>query len=292
MISFDLFLCRDFLLDEAFKSFIEQNIQFHLQASSSHQSLLLPFCKEEESTNTNEKNSNKTSSQTSLITNPIRKLEGRYRYVNVSLIPKLRIVKRDIRRRYIEMYNNVMNIHDISLLSGFLQEFCIPNCRYQINLPYSPQPVLKNGIFEILHHAIENQVTMPDGINLFGEAKIHVALERPGSRIISNATFKGTKIFDYLPSDKIAKFEQDSNETKGSDETKSTDSQQPEVSHSLLPIPDIHLSRSSHPVEVVFKGVLTLFLDDNNRIELFQVDDVYLSTKEVQSIDKEVPRIE
>ncbi len=49
---------------------------------------------------------------------------------NIPFIPSIRILKRDIRRKYVQMISNVMNSHDVSLFSSFIDEFYHPNFLY------------------------------------------------------------------------------------------------------------------------------------------------------------------
>jgi len=125
-----------------------------------------------------------------------RKLEGRNRKVNIALIPKLRIIKRDIRRRYIDMHSNVVNSHDPDLLLRFLKEFCAPNCKHVLTYRERSKTRVSSGIEGIYNHTVTHHQRFPDCVQFFSNTQIQIALDKPGSRIISSVVFKGTKIVD------------------------------------------------------------------------------------------------
>ncbi len=54
---------------------------------------------------------------------------------NPVYMPALRILRRDIRRRYCEMMNNVVNSYDSSLILNFFHDFSIPNLQRVLYYP-------------------------------------------------------------------------------------------------------------------------------------------------------------
>lgn len=214
--------------------------------------------------------------------------------MNVKLINELRIVKRDIRRRYIGMYNNVMNIHDHSLLLNFLHDLCTPTCSFTVCLPKNHRNHVWRGIPEIFLQIAGSQLKIPDGIQQLGNGKIHVSLEKPGSRIISSVSFQGKLLYQSRPETLLRKTAQLSllkystnsssslchsslkieEEEKKEDSNSSDDHHdQSQVIQGLLPL-DLFppLSQASKPKEIKASGLFTMILNDMNRIESFQMN--------------------
>ncbi len=238
--------------------------------------------------------------------NRFRKLKGRKRAVNVKKINELRIVKRDIRRRYIEMYNNVMNIHDPSLLSRFLNDVCTPTCSFTIGLPGNRPTLVRKGINEILLHTMESHMKIPDGVQCLSNGKIHVCLEKPGSRIISFASFRGTALYKFRVEMELEKSGQPSPRKYASDLSSFPSSLMMEEVEDVIENPSIAEEKKDdfadqtqltiipafdpfplllaiQPMEIMTSGLLTMVLDDTNRIENFHMDINYFHQKEVTS---------
>ncbi len=120
---------------------------------------------------------------------------------NIPFIPSIRILKRDIRRKYVEMISNVINSHDAALFSSFIDEFYHPN----FSISYtSPQTV--EHFFKPLHLIGRDRVKtfllggfffVPDGVEIHSDNKICKRLNENGSRIVGNLEKSGTMI--YLP---------------------------------------------------------------------------------------------
>lgn len=223
---------------------------------------------------------------------PFRRLKGRRRAVNVKLMNELRIVKRDVRRRYIGMYNNVMNVHDHSLLLSFLRDLCTPSCSFTVCLPNNRRNHVWRGVPEIFLQIAHSQLKIPDGVQQLGNGRIHVSLGKPGSRIISSVSFKGRLLYQSHPETSSMKSAQLSllkyssscpsslkieEDDALSAEKKKGDSQssdhQSQAILGLLPL-DLFpsLSQASKPKEIKATGIFTMILDDMNRIESFQMN--------------------
>eukprot|EP01040_Poterioochromonas_malhamensis_P006223 gene6223-6697_t len=111
----------------------------------------------------------------------------------------LHVLKKDIRRKYQEMYSNVINSHDAWLFTSFLKEFTNPNnIVLTITLPSQPNhPSLYcRGITEIVYGMTSIYLKLPDAVQLYEDIAIHVPHQGAGSRIISKMTFKGTRLFE------------------------------------------------------------------------------------------------
>jgi hypothetical protein len=57
------------------------------------------------------------------------------RCMNPNFMPEIRILRRDIRRRYGEMLLNVANTHDPSLFEKFIEDIFHPDCQIIRNQP-------------------------------------------------------------------------------------------------------------------------------------------------------------
>ena len=104
----------------------------------------------------------------------LKKLQGRTRFLNIrSRHPKLRVMKRDIRHRYTEIYNNVLNHPDADLLIAFFKEFCRPDCLFFVSVAPGLPKSTKIGAVEISRQAMEYRKTIPDGVQYLSDSKIH-----------------------------------------------------------------------------------------------------------------------
>jgi len=125
----------------------------------------------------------------------------RKRSFNVAFIPALRILKRDIRRRYIDMFNNVINSHDNQLFCSFIDEFYRPECKSAHFFPDNVAPCFQsveiNGVDLLKRTHMINTVALPDSVIQMYNAKICKRLDEKGSRIMGSFHAQGTAI--YLP---------------------------------------------------------------------------------------------
>ncbi len=99
-----------------------------------------------------------------------------------------------------EMYNNVINNHDVVLMEKFLREFCTPTCRYLVTVSRPSRPVVnivdRVGIPDILLGQVQFYIKLPDSIYQMGDAQIHVTYQQPGSYIVSAVKLQGTRLFE------------------------------------------------------------------------------------------------
>ncbi len=246
--------------------------------------------------------------------NRFRRLKGRKRACNVKKINELRIVKRDIRRRYIEMYNNVINIHDHSLLSRFLNDICTPTCSFSVGLPGTGDIKYEwKGIEKVFHHMMQSHLQIPDGVQCLSDGKIHVSLGKPGSRIISSVSFRGTLLYEFCQEIELERpAPLSSNSSTSASSSSSTTTITPssllieddddnvienpttkeqkvyfsDQTQLIPPVPlnPLLLSQANKPIEIITSGLFTMVLDDTHRIEKFHVDIHYFSEEEISSV--------
>ncbi len=120
---------------------------------------------------------------------------------NIPFIPSLRILKRDIRRKYVEMISNVINSHDPTLFSSFIDEFYHHNCSSTHTFPNNAEsffrPHLLKGKESLKSFHTSTCHLLPDGVVRHSENQICKRLNESGSRIVGKVETTGTMI--YLP---------------------------------------------------------------------------------------------
>mmetsp|Transcript_9803 Transcript_9803/g.10556 ORF Transcript_9803/g.10556 Transcript_9803/m.10556 type:complete len:318 (-) Transcript_9803:78-1031(-) len=133
--------------------------------------------------------------------------KGRRKSTNPVYMPSLRIFRRDIRRRYGEMFVNVMNNHDSSLLSRFFQEYCHPDCHFFTTRPTNeiPRKILqdslkkstdeKYNLGEVIDGFSRNYDLMPDSVFRLETTQVRVKQHEKGSVIIAKARVVGTRLY-------------------------------------------------------------------------------------------------
>lgn len=121
-----------------------------------------------------------------------KRTRKRRRHANPSFLPAIRILRRDIRRKYSEMMANVLNSCDAALHRCFLQEFAVPHVTdyYQ----EFPSELLAHFHYPRKVQGIEKQVEVfrrqylstLDIIFRLSDVKICQKLNIPGSRIVAS----------------------------------------------------------------------------------------------------------
>ncbi len=117
-----------------------------------------------------------------------------------AFMPELRILKRDIRRKYPEMLQNVMNSHDIHLLERFYKHFILPTADlYDCNAPsmvYDEYhwPKQSKGYQRKLEAMAMSFKLFPDSVFYLDDIQISVRLHERGSRIMGKTRSKQTQV--------------------------------------------------------------------------------------------------
>ncbi len=128
-----------------------------------------------------------------------RKYYKRKPSYKTAFIPSIRIVKRDIRRKYIEyILPTIFNTHDEELFSNFLNSFCSPNiisCSFSDNSSINFTKVYLKGFNAIKRMHMINSYLLPDTIIKFSNNKICQRLNENGSRIIGDFQSVGTIVY-------------------------------------------------------------------------------------------------
>ncbi len=126
---------------------------------------------------------------------------------NPIFMPELRILRRDIRRRYAEMFVNVINSHDLPLLIKFVQEFCRPDCRYikDYIAEGSELQALReamdrdmvtdlNGMIEIFAFCF---LVMPDSFFTLKESQLRVKQGVRETQIFAKIAVTATRLYSF-----------------------------------------------------------------------------------------------
>ncbi len=163
--------------------------------------------------------------------------------------PEIRILRRDIRRKYAFMLMNVMNSCDCLLLSQFLKEFAVPHFEAREEIAKNLEIKLIrmkviHGQDQFVKFLAMNFTMMPDGIFRMSEVKVCQTLNTSGSRIVLRGLMVGTMLYEVRKS--------------------STNDEKKEESPSYLPLQLLH-----KPYEYGLHVILTMQLDCKNRIISF-----------------------
>ncbi len=181
----------------------------------------------------------------------------RRRCINPSFMPEIRILRRDIRRRFGEMIANVVNSHDISLLRQFCNDMFRPDC--QIIRLNPPPNLVSRVIAELVYeevsrysnfsgfHSLVDEYTfhyemIPDFVFLLQESHLRLKQGFGGSVVTMKFSSRGTQTF-RIESNKI----------------------------NCVPIvPSIYTT---------FESIFTLILDEDNRIQYLHIEAFPVSEK-------------
>jgi hypothetical protein len=178
-----------------------------------------------------------------------------------AFIPSLRIVKRDIRRKYGEMMMNVMNSHDISFLSSFVCDFCNPSMEMldsgapdAIYEEYH-WPRQAQGFITLLSAMKMSFEVFPDSIFRMKDYMISVRLGEKGSRLTGTLVCKRSQLYDI-------EFQSDKND-HGNEKAQEKSGSSSFPSYKLIPIKTI----KEYHMECKF----TILLDELHRLESIQI---------------------
>lgn len=172
---------------------------------------------------------------------------------NISFLPGFRILKRDIRRRYAEMFNNVFNSHDPMMIVRFLQTFAAPDCRLAdtISADISSRTVFQStfviGVAGIMKLLAVHAYMIPDMVLLLHEAKVCKRSDQRGSKVVAHVTLRGTHLF--IPDVPIGRVEVDEQGAIRSDQ----------------------FQLQSCPKGVCIEGVFVFHLDELHRMRVLEL---------------------
>lgn len=118
---------------------------------------------------------------------------------NPVYMPALRILKRDIRRKYADMMNNVLNSDDRKLIWNFFRDFSTPMIQTVHNTFNDDlrtlYPTVISGLEQTVNIFCKNFIVMPDIVFRIMNVKICKRSDSSGSRIIALTTKRGTLLY-------------------------------------------------------------------------------------------------
>jgi hypothetical protein len=220
--------------------------------------------------------SGEDSESPELTTTVKKKQCGRKPSFRPEYMPGLRVLKNDIRRRYGEMYINVTNSQDPSLINKFFYQFCLPDCRYDPRIPEdnnfgkflhslkpkNPLAEAAGGVSSLVSGIIAMMPILPDMVARLLNFQVRITKGVSGSRLTATIAIQGSQIYEAIrePEEVIRKTLENS--------------PQPgtimEFSPSNCPDDEkIYFNLLSKPIPISIKCSLTMNLDDNYRIKSF-----------------------
>ncbi len=183
---------------------------------------------------------------------------------NPKFIPEIRIFRRDIRRRYVEMFNNVLNSYDLELHRRFLKEFGNPNLT-QV-LKSFPVDLIKKlnreprveGIDSLVEAFGKEYLAVPDIVFQLSNVKVCQSLNTSGSKIVATLIVRGTMLYSIAPT-----------ETQIQDKDQHLSTEKVDANNILAVSSRSHdhvvLKPLDEQIDYLIEGTATLSLDDQHR---------------------------
>jgi hypothetical protein len=221
---------------------------------------------------------------------------GKRRSTNPTYMPELRILRRDIRRKYCEMFRNVTNNRDFALIKSFFEEYCRPECTFTTTKQFdetsretmagvmkkSKGDVIVSSLRDFMAGMAVNCEMMPDAVFLLEDCQIRVKQGVKGSSVICKALLKGTRLYTMEPIEQKSDFSlviAEKSQTCCSVESSPAASPR-STSGSCDPNGDDLLVESGfrsqyrwvpveRPMETILEAVFTMKLDELHHIEQF-----------------------
>ncbi len=172
---------------------------------------------------------------------------------NAAYLPFLRILKRDIRRKYIDMLGNIFNYSDPKVVSQFFKTFAIPEFRHcdTVTEEIERKTVFRSayiqGIKSLLGHYVPSSYMLPDQFAQFDLIRVCKRSDEIGSRVISKLSIRGTWLYQpKVPVDLVIV-----------DEEGNVDQSQFQLHPS--------------PQGIYIEGICVMHLDGNHHIRVFEV---------------------
>ncbi len=207
---------------------------------------------------------------------------------------EIRVYRKDIRRRYSEMFLNVSNNHDLQLFKRFIDEFFRPDCQVIQVTPFDHElsrvieQIIRNGVDKALtslkefFYAYALHIEMrPDVIVKLKESQVRVRQGYRGSVVVTKFLMKGTQIMtvqdnttqqifksllsraEYLKDDSVSSYEL------------TIDS---ELKHDKVEVP---WTPVIPPIETIGEMIFIMTLDESNQVQRFHIEYHPISEKRV-----------
>ncbi len=210
------------------------------------------------------------------------------RAIYPSYMPELRVMRHDIRRRYGEMFVNVTNHHDISLLGKFFGEFCRSDCDV-INVTPANNELKRNidliffdgkdreniSLKEFLEIKIASFQMMPDQVSRLLESQVRVRQGTQGSVVMFTILVKGVKVFATYPLHENQRKQVSNCRNKRSNEIENSSFSSSSVSSENDAFEkrcDYSLEIASVPLDTVTGMAIAMVLDENHCIRKLNIE--------------------
>ena len=177
---------------------------------------------------------------------------------NPKFMPAIRIFRRDIRRKYAEMLNNVLNSYDLELHRRFLEEFGNPDLIQIIfqsypadlfeKLSYAPRI---EGIDSLVESIGRQYLTVPDIAFQLSDVKVCQRLNTPGSKVVATSMIRGTMLYSIVPTQRS--IQDNDHELSSEKEDRSRYEDQ------------VFLEMLDKQLDFCLEGIVTISLDDQHR---------------------------
>lgn len=191
---------------------------------------------------------------------------------NPKFIPAIRILRRDIRRKYGEMLMNVLNCCDLDLHRKFLNEFAVPHLSQHF-LVFPPEMLARfhfspqfQGIEAMIESFRRQYMVTPDITFQLSEVQIYKRLNTPGSRIVAKSYVRGTILYSLIPSEQLVEDVQTRTNVISVDKISSHGRR--DISESKK---EFFLQALDQQLDYCVDGFLTISLDDQHRFVSVEV---------------------
>lgn len=195
-------------------------------------------------------------------------------------VPFQRILKRDIRRTYPQMYLNVINSGDIELALAYFQRFYDQNCQMLRLVQANDQGSLTvsdvtqiTGLYMIFLHFASLMESIPDLICQWKDAYIRQHANSQCSEVVLELTWKGTKFFQLDINEMKAAVEEFQQRT-GSAFPKQ------QLAMQILQNSAMYM-KTMDPTRFTSVGRITLFLDERNCIQNMEIRRLLMTAEPV-----------
>ena len=181
---------------------------------------------------------------------------------NIPFLPGVRILRRDVRRKYGPMLLNVLNSHDGNLVRKFFEEYSSPLVEVRHLFPSTdpsqpPRVTSVTGVEPIIRSFLGNFLMVPDHIIRFSEMSVIQRMDESGSRVVAHTVCKGTMLYSV-------------DKTGSPHRRRPSEGVQSEIKDSLRHESPA-MTKLEKPLEFLMEGVMTIFLDGNHKMIGFHI---------------------
>mmetsp|Transcript_5936 Transcript_5936/g.6533 ORF Transcript_5936/g.6533 Transcript_5936/m.6533 type:complete len:305 (-) Transcript_5936:606-1520(-) len=238
------------------------------------------------------------------------KFKKKRRCINPKNMPEIRILRNDIRRKYGEMFLNIFNNHDSSLVAQFFDEFRAPQCKASMIAPTTEFIKAINsialrrkkeegvyGLHDFLSAFSIHCKMAPDTVLRIDECQIRARQGYQGSIIVIKARLSGTRISvahtvnedlseDFILEASSTYVSTDDDDSSGSDSSSTINllKSSQDLVHSLKIKEELILDKKLYkrveiPMETSADVVFVLTVDAMHRIQHFRAEFFNFSEK-------------